>query len=101
MRISGICPKHGYWKGETCPECEYEEKRAVTRPVFPFTDKKTFGDNREISSWKHFDKECKKKGLVVGTETPKGLSRREKQNEYKHILNKENKKRYHERRITL
>ena len=65
MRVAGICPKHGYYKGEGCPVCEKKPDKVLKRPVFPFTDPKTFGDNREISSWKHFDKECKKKGLTA------------------------------------
>lgn len=26
MKISGICSRHGYYKGEKCPKCRKEEK---------------------------------------------------------------------------
>ena len=69
MIISGICPKHGYWKGPECKKCANghrpnESFYTTKDQLYYFLDTQTFSQPKQIHGKGHWKQELKKAGLT-------------------------------------
>lgn len=67
MRISGICPKHGYYQGSECSKCfkQFESSFYTSKDkLWDFIDYKSTGKPVEIRSKGQWKRHLKQHGLT-------------------------------------
>lgn len=68
MTIAGICPKHGFWNGNSCPHCEELTLQDVFNTpkdkLYEFTDYTNFKHPVEVHGKRHWQSLLKQNGLI-------------------------------------
>lgn len=70
ITIAGICPKHGFWRGEHCKQCRKESKNTVNiitndwikKGVWEHIDPKQ--PNMKLNSKEELRRECEKRNMI-------------------------------------